>query len=310
MPEIRRAYPSDAELALPLLRQFDPTVNEDEKWLKLFRHHWPTPEEHIGYIMIEQGVAIGFIGILFSRRVIAGREEKVSSLSSWIVAENMRQHSLPMLLFYLKDLKEYTITNFTPIPEADKIFRSMKWKYFEDTVYWIRPSRSSDPVKIEMVTASNVELLNPADRQIYEDHKQFVPDTDHVIATVADGTSVYLVLREKQMSLHRFITSKWLTYPNALLHKLTGRSLLQRDVRFRRLAYCSDKKYLSAITHQLAYFYTDHGGYRLLVDKRFLPEPSQPFYQADIIKLLYKSDTIQPADVDALYTELFVLNLK
>lgn len=307
MPEIRRAYPSDAELALPLLRQFDPLINEDEKWQRLFRHHWPCPEEHIGYIMIDQGVATGFIGILFSRRVIAGREERVSSLSSWIVAEHARQHSLSMLLFFLKDLKDYTITNFTPIPEADKIFRRMKWEYFEDTVFWVRPSRSSIPIKVEVVSESNADLLLPADRQIYEDHKQF--EADHLIVTSSAGKSAYLVLREKHISLHRFITSKWLTYPNALLHRLTGYSLLQRDIAFHRLAYCSDKSWLPLIVGPVA-AYLAAGGQHFLVDKRFLPTPPRRSRQADIIRLLYKSASIQPADIDCLYTELFVLNLK
>ena len=71
---------------LPLLLDF-PTKKmskEDWRWM-LFTYPW-SDSPHRGYAIYAEGKAVGFLGTIFSARPLAGRMERVCSLSSWIVA--------------------------------------------------------------------------------------------------------------------------------------------------------------------------------------------------------------------------------
>ncbi len=305
MPVVRKAYPADVELALPLLRQFKHSSFTDKDWRKLFVLYWPCEEKHVGYLMLENEQTIGYMGTFFSERLVNGEKKKFCGLSSWIVDENYRQHSLLMLVTILNELKAYTITNFTPIPEADTIFRKLRWEYFEEGIWWVKAGGSTRNVRVEEVNEDNATTLSDADRNIYNAHKQF--KADHLLVTVNEQ-KIYVVLRTYTMSLHRFVTAKWITYPNALWHKLTGRSLLHRPRQLHRLVYCSDYGSLNRVAAAL----TDHYGKKneqgIFIDARFVSKQLPNSLYCPIIKLLYKPNGVAPQNIDALYTEAFILN--
>lgn len=306
MPVVRKAYPADVELVLPLLRQFKHTSFTDKDWRKLFAFYWPCEETYVGYVMLEGEQAIGYMGTFFSERVVAGEKKKFCGLSSWIVDENFRQHSLLMLVTILNELKAYSITNFTPIPEADTIFRKLRWEYFESGMWWVKPGGGTGNARVEEVNAANAHNLSEADRRIYEDHKQF--KTDHLLITIGEEKT-YVVLRPYTMSLHRFVTAKWITYPNALWHRLTGRSFLQQPLALHRLVYCNHYERLNRISAALTGYYKSRKGERgIFVDARFVTRPLHNSIYCPIIKLLYKPNGVPAHYVDALYTEAFILN--
>lgn len=305
MPVIRKAYPADVELALPLLRQFKHTSFTDADWRKLFAFYWPCEEKHVGYIMLEGEQPVGYMGTFFSERIIEGQKKKFCGLSSWIVDEKFRQHSLLMLVTILNELKPYTITNFTPIPEADMIFRKLRWEYFEEGIWWVRPGANRGGLQVEHVHDGNVHALREIDRRIYEDHKQF--KADHLLIPAGDE-KIYLVLRPYTMSLHRFVTAKWITYPNAVWHKLTGRSFLHRPLNLHRLVYCSNYDRLHEISSALTAYYKSKKEPGVFVDARFVTQQLANSIYCPIIKLLYKPNGVSTQHIDALYTEAFILN--
>lgn len=111
MTEIRKAYRSDFERLTPLFSGFrNPPPRQH--LMNLFRPRWNSPEMHCGYIMEEDGRAVGFLGTIFSRRPTPRGEQTFCNLSLWHVLPEYRSESLLLLMQVLR-MQDVTITNFT-----------------------------------------------------------------------------------------------------------------------------------------------------------------------------------------------------
>ena len=112
MPTIRKAIPDDFEYVYPLFKGFQEPRPSREEFQQLFIPHWGSDESYVGFILEENGEAVGYLGTLFSLRDINGRKEKFCNLCTWIVKEEYRSEGLP-LLFQVLRMKDVTVTNFT-----------------------------------------------------------------------------------------------------------------------------------------------------------------------------------------------------
>src|SRR5207245_9937820 len=83
-----------------------------------------------GYAIYADGKAVGFLGTIFSARPLAGRMERVCSLSSWIVLKEYRHASLSLVTPIL-NLRDCTILNPTPSPVACALFSQLAFKPLE-----------------------------------------------------------------------------------------------------------------------------------------------------------------------------------
>jgi hypothetical protein len=101
---------------------------EDWRWT-LFTYPW-SDSPYRGYAIYADGKAVGFLGTIFSARPLAGRMERVCSLSSWIVLKEYRHASVSLVTPILK-LRDCTILNPTPSPVAYEIFSKLGFKPLE-----------------------------------------------------------------------------------------------------------------------------------------------------------------------------------
>lgn len=303
-PVLRRAYPTDRELIVPLLRTFPDTKFKAEDWNKLFEFHWDCEEDYIGYVLISDEKAVGFIGTTHSRRMIEGVSHKFCGLSSWIVDEAYRTSSLSMLMLLLSEHKDYTITNFTPIPEADLIFRKLRWEYLEDRVYWLPGNRQfSGNIRIESVT--DATELSPEDRKVADAHLAF---TKHVYKIRTDSEYTLLIGTEQQYTASRFIRSKWKTYPAKFIEMLSGRNPLSSVLHVLRIQHCSNQAVLNYILPGFSAYIRQQQLDGTVTDARFTGNKRPDGgYEGPIIKTMYKPCGVNPAQVDAIYTEVFIL---
>ena len=114
----------------PLLLLFPTKKMSKEDWRRmLFTYPW-SDSPHRGYAIYADGKAVGFLGTIFSARPLAGRMERVCSLSSWIVLKEYRHASLSLVTPILK-LRDSTILNPTPSPAAYEIFSKLGFKPLE-----------------------------------------------------------------------------------------------------------------------------------------------------------------------------------
>ena len=90
---------------------------------------WQTTEDFCGYLLLKDGDIKGYLGLIFSRRILNDKVEKFCNMTSWVVNEDCRSQSLPMLLELLK-LKDYTLTNFTASPTVATILGKLGFTEF------------------------------------------------------------------------------------------------------------------------------------------------------------------------------------
>ena len=112
MVTVKKATVKDVDKLLPLLLELDSINQTNEEWERLFKLHWDDNQNYFGYVMYDEDKAVGFLGLLFSRRVVKDKTSKFCNISSWIVRKEYRRQSLHLLLPVL-ELDNYTITVLT-----------------------------------------------------------------------------------------------------------------------------------------------------------------------------------------------------
>ncbi|MGL6344077.1 MAG: GNAT family N-acetyltransferase, partial [Waterburya sp.] len=93
----------------PLLREINPELSATE-WYSLFTPQWDQPEKFCGYGLFDETEIVGFLGFIFSQRIINGQLENFCNLTSWIVKEPYRGRGISLFLALRKLMKDYTIT--------------------------------------------------------------------------------------------------------------------------------------------------------------------------------------------------------
>jgi hypothetical protein len=126
-----RAVDADAfQQIYPLLLEFKNAKMSEHDWRKmLFAYSWEGRPER-GFALYADGELVGFLGTIFSKRRIAGREQLVCNTSSWFVREAYRTASM-LLLKPVLALRDCTIVNLTPTPRSYDIFKALGFKPLE-----------------------------------------------------------------------------------------------------------------------------------------------------------------------------------
>ena len=177
MTEVRPALPGQFDEVYPLLQEFPDSGMDRDDWRRmLFDLPWAVEEPHRGYVLYDAGRAVGFLGTIFSRRVLDGAEHRFCNLSSWIVQEPYRSASLQLVLPVMA-LKGYTIVNFTASPAAHEVFVRLGFQPLEQRQVLItalgRPAELLPGGSGNIVTEPEKvrEALDAAGRRIFDDMK-------------------------------------------------------------------------------------------------------------------------------------------
>ena len=81
MTIVRRAVAIDFEETYPLFVKFNNSHLSKEDWRQLFVDHWRSNEGYFGYVLEDKERIVGFLGLMFSRRVINVKEEKFCNIN-------------------------------------------------------------------------------------------------------------------------------------------------------------------------------------------------------------------------------------
>jgi len=281
---MEKAVSEDFERVYPLLLDFKSPRIHREDWRTLFTNNWQSPEDYCGYLLLQEGEVKGYLGLLFSKRRINGRVEKFCNMTSWIVREDCRSQSLRPLLELLK-LKDYTITNFTPVQMVPAILKKLGFAEFKTNQCLLFPVPGFAPAKSTYRCIFAIEKIRPelddSDQAIFDDHQGF--NCRHVLISAGDDYC-YLVLKNK---VHRHL-------PFARIHYLSNRNLFLEAIDSVRTKVCLKLKTAG-----------------LMVDERYLGANTFRFsreYQGGIAFFKSNSTTIDRNDIDTIYSELILLH--
>lgn len=195
---IRKAVSADFDQVYPLLDGFGDSPIAKANWKKIFVPPWPTNEDFCGYLLLQDGVVKGYLGLIFSQRLLGKKAEKFCNLTSWIVSEDCRSQSLKLLLEVLK-LKDYTLTNFTASPTVATILGKLGFAEFAVHQRVLLPlprfafKRRNQRCDFDAGVISS--KLSGEDRRIFANHEGL--DCRHLLLQ-SDRGACYVVLKNTE----------------------------------------------------------------------------------------------------------------
>jgi hypothetical protein len=114
----------------PLLQLFGNRKMRPEDWRRmLFAYPWADGRPR-GFAIYAGAAAVGFIGTIFSRRMLHGRERLLCNASCWIVRDEFRSASM-LLLKPLLAMRDCTLLNLTPTARSYEIFSKLGFRPLE-----------------------------------------------------------------------------------------------------------------------------------------------------------------------------------
>lgn len=240
---IEKAFTEDFERVYQHLRQSFGDSLSKEEWRKSFIPQWRSPEEFCGYMLLQEGQVKGYLGLLFSNRILNNKIEKFCNMHSWCVSEDARGKSLSLLLETLK-LKDYTHTNFTASPTVETILSRLGFTAFEVHQQVIFPIPHLRLKRRSWVCDFDLKeiraCLNENDRTIFDDHQQF--NCEHLLLRSGERYS-YVVLKKTQRKNMPFAKVHYLSHAENFIECIESLTA-QICMRLRILGVMVDDRYL------------------------------------------------------------------
>lgn len=287
-PTVEKLKAEDFEKAYPLLLDFNNPKITKTQWKLLLTDNWNFQKEFYGYKLVVGDEIVGFLAYILSRKLINGRWENFCNLSSWIASPQFGSSSID-LLYPILDLKDCTITSLTPGDIGYKYLTKLfKFKILDgyEVIIPALPRVSALLRKnFKVITRRQnqddcfLQLLSDHEGKIFRDHGKF--DCHHIVITTEQG-NLYLILKKTYKRHLPFAKVYYINNPGLFLHHL-------EDIRCR-----------VPLALKVA---------GIVVDSRFLQGKDIPFKKTKnfYMPMVYRSDHLQPHEVDYLYSELFLL---
>lgn len=285
---IEKASSKDFEKVYPCLQRFEDlgAGNSKEEWKRIFIDYWETPEDFCGYMLLKNGQVKGYLGLIFSNRIFNNKPEKFCNLTTWIVDEDSRNQSLPLLLQALK-LKDYTFTCFTADSRTTAVILSrlgfMDFEVHQRVLLPIPDFRMKK--QGSYICEFNLQrirsYLNENDRVIFDNHQMF--DCEHLVLKSGEKYS-YIILKRVRRRNMPFAKVHYVSNVGYFAESIEN-FIIKICIRFRVFGVMIDERYL--------------GNYRLR--KSFRHEIRQKAYFKS------NSDTLDKNQIDTLYSESVIL---
>jgi hypothetical protein len=255
----------------------------DKFYRPIFSYKWRREEEHCGYVLVDKGKIVGFVGSFFVQRHINGKMERFANLTAWKVRKESRNESILLLMQFFGQ-KELTITGRTAPREIFAIQEKLGFKNLDSTMKIVPtfigvPERNSGCSHFS--EAKDLDnRLNDMDLQLYQDHKMY--KCKHML----------IQRRDRYCYIVCSFVKKW-------------------HSRMAHVHYISDLTvFLESLTSLKTRLLLNHGIQFLCIEERFLRGRKVPFalnYQSPFTHI-YKSNVLAREDIDNLYTELIIFN--
>lgn len=255
-----------------------------EAWARATELPWSVERPNAGFMLLSDGAVVGAHLAYYSEREIAGRTERFCDLGAFCVLPEHRFHALRLLKALLAQ-EGHHFTDLSPSGNVVGLNERLGFRFLDTTATVVpnlpwpsRPGRdtiSSDPALIE-------RTLEGAELRRYRDHAA-APAARHVLL-MRGGEHCHVVFRRDRRK---------------------GLPL------FASILYASDPDLFRAMARPLArHLLLRHGLAVTLVERAVLdhrPRLSRTIANSTR-KKMFRSPSLEPADIDYLYTELVCLS--
>lgn len=265
------------------LHDDDPQSSEQD-WRHVINYAWPKEFDHEGYALLDGDSVVGMMAMVFSERSIAGKTRKFCNLHTWWVREDHRGRSLALMRPVLK-LKGYTITHFTPCDIVRAVTTKMGFQPLSSQLKILLPlgTKTNADLHPELTFEESEILseLDEADAKILSDHMPY--RCGHCL--IRQGNEKCYILYA-HVTRHRF--------PYCHLHYVSNPEFFVRHQALVRN---------SLLRRHRARFNAVDG--RLFQGQRL--HRSFDFWAPS--HAMFKSEELQPKQIDNLYSDVTMLRL-
>jgi hypothetical protein len=192
--KVHLVYPKDFYQIYPILEKFNNPFLKKSDWQGLFKNNFPATEDYQGFWLEHEGTAIGFLGIIFSQRIMTGKLRSFANITSFIVDEKYQGAGTLLLKRIVKLSKSHILTSFSANPLAAELYKTIGFQSISSFSRIFPPSLGGIKKIGQISTLINKaivpERLSDSDRQIFEDHSHL--DCVHVLCE-QNGNSCYFI---------------------------------------------------------------------------------------------------------------------
>lgn len=210
---------------------------DSNNWEGLFNYPWKLKGYPYGYAIFDQEKMVGFLGTIFSERVIAGTKTMCCNTTSWFVEEEYRTQMVALRLFApILKMKDLLITNLSPTDRAKEICEKMGYMYLDQeqialpvlpNIEFLTGSRSGrGRLWVSFEKNEIGSHLSPAEQKIFEDHCSLACQ-HFLIKELPSGESCYGIATTTPLGRFRRLKGQWLS-----LCYLSDASVFARNFRF------------------------------------------------------------------------------
>jgi len=282
-PFIRAARVEDIARVVELLATRMNRRIARARWHRMLTHSWLAGRPDIGRLVEKDGAILGFLGMIYAERPIGGRVERIVNLTSWYLDKTLRGRGLGEgLLKAAVAGSDCTFTAITVSRNSLPIFRNHGFRNLDDShLVWRRSGAGATGLAVARDPAAVRAALDNTQCRMLDDHA---------------GLAVRPVLAE---------------HAGRRCLLLFSVSRKGADVETWDVLHASDRAFLAEHGQGLAEALLPAGAAVLAADPRLVDghAPGATPYPLPIPRL-YRSRRLAPEQVDFLYNELQLLDLK
>jgi len=177
-PKVRQAVIEDFDKVYPLLLQMNNSRLTKQDWFRLFQNHWSLEEFSPGMVLQLEDEIVGYIGTIYSKQTINGNNQLCCNLTTWIVRDEYRSHSIMMLLPLLRN-KNLLLTSFSSNDVSYAVYKKLGFKdaNIQKRIVYSFPFFQSDKYEFLTETDQISKVINEPYKTLFNDHKGFANST-------------------------------------------------------------------------------------------------------------------------------------
>jgi len=286
-PYVRAARPDDTEAICLLLHHKMNTRIPIDRWRRLMNYSWLGDKPDYGRVVESNGAILGYCGMEYADRLVGNanrlRSERIVSMSSWYLDKSLRGKGLgrDMLDSAISD-PTLTYATLTNSKKPLGIVEALGFQVLEDHRYiWRKTNQTHSGVVISHDVLTITDLITSNQQQLVNDMQGY-------------SLTPLLIELDGQQALLFF-------------------SIKQKDanVIWYDLMYASDQELFASCAQTLADQLLPDSPAVLAADGRFVKKPPAEITRERLpVARYYVSNRVKPNEIDHLYSELQLLDLK
>jgi len=283
LPTLEQIRDSDLLAFCQFLTGHLSSARSAEQWAQAFMQDWGVDKPNNGFLIRDQGRIVGGIGAIYAERMIRSQPERFCNITSWCVLEAYRAQSMRLAMAVVSQ-PGFHFTDLTPTEVVSKTLQFLKFKPMNErhavwpNIPW--PFSRFSGVRVIIDLDGIEEVLAPMDAKVFRDHRH-LPWLRHA-AVGRPGAYCHLVWKPNRLK----------GLPGAMVLAFSDAGLF---LHYRRA--------IGAHLLRQGCLYTR-------AETRLLPRlPMLSRELAGFRNKVFRSDTLDEADISNLYSELVGLDL-